>query len=150
MVFLLEGLVIGKMLPTRIMLVVLVVFYSFQIQYVFATFFVVLMMSTLGQYILFRELYGAEEKIEESRWIRISDRKLELAEDKFAKYDEPFIAIANFLPVVRGLMTIPAAIEQMDSRKFALYSFLGSFIYFTIILGLSFFAADILLQNVDF
>lgn len=147
LVFFMEGLLVGKMLPTRIMLVVLVVTYAVQLRHVAFLFAVVAICSTIGQYVLFRELYGSENKVIESKWIRVSEEKIKKAEEIFDRHGRSAIFFTNAMPIFRGYLTIPAAVEGMDSHRFIVYSFLGSLVYFTWVIGIGIFAAELIIGD---
>lgn len=144
--FVLEGMLIGKFVPTRVILVTAVVIYSPEKIYAPLLFAVATIFSTLGHYLLFKKFYGFQDSIKESKWIKIPNSRIEQAEKLFDRYGHRGIILTNALPFVRGYLAIPAAAERMDTRKFLVYSFLGSLVYFTWVVGIGVFASEILLN----
>jgi membrane protein DedA with SNARE-associated domain len=67
----------------------------------------------------FLEKYGG-------KYLLISKKKLDLADDWFNKYGYKAVLISRILPVIRTYISLPAGIARMDFRKFALYTFAGS------------------------
>ncbi len=63
------------------------------------------------------------------RHILISEHDLDLADKFFAKYGAAASFAGQLLPVVRSFISFPAGIARLAYWKFALYTFLGSFIW---------------------
>ncbi len=139
-VFFLEGALIGKLLPTDFILPVAAViypdlFYQYFLLILFSSF-----CSTAGQFYLFKIVNkkGNVEDLKNRRFIKIPDNKIEKGERYFKKFEETSVFVSNLLPFVRGTITIPAAINDMRTFKFAGFSFMGNFIYHSglVVLGL--------------
>lgn len=84
------------------------------------------------------------------KYILISDKHLDTIEKWFGKYGNLTVFTMRLLPVVRGLISVPAGIAKMKVLSFTLYTFLGSLIwsavltYFGFQLGLSGVSMDII------
>lgn len=61
------------------------------------------------------------------KYVLISKRELDLAQDWFEKYGDRAVFVSRLLPVVRTFIAWPAGIARMDVKKFSLYTVLGSF-----------------------
>lgn len=61
------------------------------------------------------------------RYVLLTDAEVARAEAWFTKYGDWAVFFSRLLPVVRTFISIPAGIARMDLRKFALYTFAGSF-----------------------
>lgn len=60
---------------------------------------------------------------------RISEKKIERAENWFHKYGEKMVFVCRMVPVLRELISIPAGILGMRPAKFLAYTFAGSCIW---------------------
>lgn len=63
------------------------------------------------------------------RYILLSDRHLERAEQWFAKRGEVTVFITRLLPALRTFISLPAGIAKMRVWRFILYTVLGSVIW---------------------
>jgi membrane protein DedA with SNARE-associated domain len=63
------------------------------------------------------------------RYIFISPRKVEQAEQWAARFGSAGVFISRLLPVVRHLIGIPAGIVRMDFKLYSLYTIIGSTIW---------------------
>lgn len=148
--FYLEGLVVGKLLqppaafvavvaitrPTPGMLAVLVLACSVAV--------------TAGQWTVFRQFQAAtlEEggQIDPGLLVRLSSRAVErIGERRRAMVDRLFsrfgglgIAIAMYVPGVRGLLAIPAGMSSYPVGRFIAVTFLGSVLYFGVLVAIAF------------
>jgi membrane protein DedA with SNARE-associated domain len=66
----------------------------------------------------FLEKYG--------KYVLLSRKKLDLADDWFRKYGDRAVLISRVLPVIRTYISLPAGIAGMDFKKFSFYTFAGS------------------------
>lgn len=79
------------------------------------------------------------------KYFLISERHLEMTSKWFDEYGDFAIFVTRLLPVVRGLISIPAGIAKMNVWPFTLYTFLGTFIWSAI---LAYFGFQMGLSNV--
>ena len=61
------------------------------------------------------------------KYLLISKRELDLAQDWFERYGDRAVFVSRLLPVVRTFISLPAGIARMDVKKFSLYTVFGSF-----------------------
>ncbi|WP_321421283.1 DedA family protein [uncultured Methanobacterium sp.] len=66
----------------------------------------------------FLEKYG--------KYIFITHKRLEMADNWFEKYGHEAVLISRVLPIMRTFISLPAGIAHMDLKKFITYTFLGS------------------------
>jgi len=84
------------------------------------------------------------------KYVLISEKHLDAMGDWFNKYGNFTVFTTRLLPVVRGLVAIPAGIAKMNIWSYTFYTFLGSFVwslvltYFGFQLGLSGVSMDII------
>ena len=58
--------------------------------------------------------------------VRVSEKKLERVEKWFEKYGDKAVLFGRMIPVFREMISIPAGLLKMDTKKFLLYTVLGS------------------------
>jgi membrane protein DedA with SNARE-associated domain len=63
------------------------------------------------------------------RYVRFHHAELEKVEGFFKRYGRFAIFICRFVPVIRGIVGIPAGIAEMPLGAFYLWTFLGSLIF---------------------
>lgn len=75
-------------------------------------------------------LYGGRPLIEQyGKYILISHKDLQRADNWFKRYGEKTVFYSRLLPIVRTYISFPAGIAKMNFSRFSLYSFLGSFLW---------------------
>ena len=60
------------------------------------------------------------------KYLLISHRDLDRADRFFEKHGEVTVLVARLIPLVRGVISIPAGIARMDLWKFSIYSLVGA------------------------
>jgi len=60
------------------------------------------------------------------KYIFISHKSLDRADQWFKKYGPEAVFISRFLPGIRTFISLPAGIAEMDIKKFSIYTFAGS------------------------
>lgn len=63
------------------------------------------------------------------KYVHFHHKELERVENFFGRYGKFAIFICRFIPVVRGVVGIPAGIAEMPLPAFYLWTFLGSLIF---------------------
>lgn len=136
-VFLLEGMLIGKFIPTDFLLPAAVVMYATQTQHYFLLLAITATSSTLGQCWLYLKLQEHdEEEIVENKYFKIPSSQIEKASDKFNRYGPKAVLISNMIPGIRGLMTIPAGLQDMSPKKFIIYSAIGTILFQSLLIAI--------------
>ena len=75
-------------------------------------------------------MYGGRPLVEKyGKYILISHKDLNMADDWFAKHGDIIIFIARLLPAVRTFIAFPAGVARMNMPKFIAYTFVGSLIW---------------------
>lgn len=67
------------------------------------------------------------------KYLFVTHHKLQKAEDYFLKYGNISTFIGRLIPGIRHLISIPAGFVKMPLKSFILYTFLGSFIWVSIL-----------------
>lgn len=127
-VFVLEGALIGKLIPTRTLFVATVLAVGSDMFGLASVALVAVAGATLGQLVLFTlvrrtevpidSLPGLSESADESRLDRWLDR-----------WGLTAIALSNSLPIARGSLTVPAAMTDENVVRFSAFSIAGSSVY---------------------
>jgi len=63
------------------------------------------------------------------KWILIHEKDFDIALRWFDKYGQGITFGSRLLPIVRTFISLPAGISKMDAKKFAIYTFIGSFLW---------------------
>ena len=75
-------------------------------------------------------MYGGRPLVEKyGKYVLISHKDLNMADDWFAKHGDIIIFIARLLPAVRTFIAFPAGVARMNMPKFIAYTFVGSLIW---------------------
>ncbi len=75
-------------------------------------------------------VYGGRPMVEKyGKYVLISRKDLDWADQAFAKHGEIIIFIGRLLPAVRTFIAFPAGVARMNMPKFITYTFVGSFIW---------------------
>ncbi len=95
----------------------------------------VVIAGTIGSYLgaaityWISRLVGRPLIVKYGRFVFISPKKLEQAENWLARYEAGGIFFARLLPVVRHLISIPAGIVRMNFKVFSVITIVGSGIW---------------------
>lgn len=63
------------------------------------------------------------------KWLLIHEDDFNTALRWFTKYGQGITFASRLLPIVRTFISLPAGIAEMDTKKFALYTFIGSLLW---------------------
>jgi membrane protein DedA with SNARE-associated domain len=75
-------------------------------------------------------LYGGRPLADKyGKYVLLSKKDLDWADNAFAKHGELIIFVGRMLPAVRTFIAFPAGMARMNMPKFITYTFVGSFIW---------------------
>ncbi|RSX54750.1 SNARE associated Golgi protein [Bifidobacterium dolichotidis] len=94
-------------------------------------------------------LYGIARWFGIHRILKVADRMPGVARDDvhkadrwFSKYGKWSVMIGRLIPVVRSLISIPAGFNRMNFITFSVFTFIGSAVWNTILVGAGYFLGD--------
>lgn len=106
---------------------------------------IVIVGTTVGQFILFSLVRrGGRNYVLQKRWFPVTESKLDRVDEWFDRWGAVAVPVSNSMLFVRGLLTIPAGLSDMNGRSFVFLSALGSFSFQSIIAGLYLFGNHLL------
>lgn len=127
-VFALEGALVGKLIPTRVLFVAAVLAVGTTAVGVASVFAAAVVGATIGQFALFATV----------RYTDLTPARLQIGADPSAggrvtgwldRWGLSAVAISNVLPLARGSLTIPVAMTDEDALRFSASSLLGTSVY---------------------
>jgi len=95
-----------------------------------AIFAIAVVGATAGQTTLFLLAQrGGREWLLQKPWFRVSEDKLDRFDGWFDRWGQAAVPISNALLFTRGMLTVPAGVAEMDVRRFAALSALGTLVF---------------------
>jgi membrane protein DedA with SNARE-associated domain len=93
--------------------------------------------ATIGQTLLFFLVRRAgREYLLQKRWFPLTDDRLERFDNWFDRWGPVAVAGSNTLLFVRGVLTVPAGLSDMQLRSFVTLSTIGTLSFQSILTGL--------------
>ncbi|MDX1747410.1 MAG: VTT domain-containing protein, partial [Halobacteriales archaeon] len=94
--------------------------------------------ATIGQVALFLlAKRGGRPALQRRRWLGITDERLDRYEGWFTRWGPVVIPVSNTLLFTRGMLTIPAGLAGMETRRFVMLSAIGTLVFETILAALT-------------
>ncbi len=133
----LEGAMLLRFMPSELVVPGALLLIGSSLPEVVAIVAVAVVGTTVGQLLLFFVVRrGGREYVLQSRWLRLSESRLERFDGWFDRWGVIAVPVSNTLLFVRGLLTIPAGLSTMDPRTFVVLSALGSLSFQSILAAL--------------
>lgn len=129
LVFALEGALVGKLIPTRAMLIASVLVVGTSLFELLPVATAAILGATAGQLLLFGLVRYAGMEYDRLASTGVKERHFQHAERWFDRWGLPAVAVSNTLPVARGSMTIPAAASRQSAGWFGAVSLAGTAVY---------------------
>jgi membrane protein DedA with SNARE-associated domain len=73
-----------------------------------------------------------------ARWCRIDPRHITRAEKSFQRWGPELVLLGRMLPGLRTLITIPAGLARMPFLQYVGFTFIGSYLWCTLLIGLGY------------
>lgn len=127
-VFALEGALVGKLIPTRVLFVAAVLAVGTDAVGVASVFAAAVVGATVGQVALFTVV----------RYADLTPARLRVGGDPatagrldgwFDRWGLSAVAVSNALPLARGSLTVPAAMTDERALRFSASSLVGTSVY---------------------
>jgi len=101
--------------------------------------------TTIGQVALFFIVRrGGREFILQTRWVPVNENRLDKFDAWFSRWGKIAVPVSNTMLFIRGLLTFPAGLSDMDWRMFMVLSSIGSISFQTILAVLYLYADKII------
>ena len=72
-------------------------------------------------------------------WFRINPAHITRVEDRFQRWGIGLVAVGRVIPGIRTLISIPAGLARMPFSIFFIVSFIGSYVWCTLLIGAGYF-----------
>lgn len=144
--FYLDGLVVGKVTPPAALFVAYVAVSTPDRWSLAALSAACVAASTLGQWTLYRGFngerptilglrrrFGVLDRLPRSIRRGVGERRMLLVSRNFSRFGGVGLAVTNSVPVVRGLMSIPAGMSRYPVGRFLAFSTVGNVAYVTLL-----------------
>ncbi|SFS88659.1 DedA family protein [Halostagnicola kamekurae] len=133
----LEGAMMLRFMPSELVVPSALALIGSSIPETIAIVALAVVGTTIGQFLLFRLARRAgREYVIQKRWFPLTESRLERFDHWFDRWGRIAVVVSNTMLVVRGLLTVPAGLSEMDGRTFAVLSSLGSLFFQSILAGL--------------
>lgn len=76
------------------------------------------------------------------KYVHVTEEKFERVEGWLKKYGDKIIFIGQLLPVIRTFISLPLGILKVNFVKFRIYTFVGAFIWCTLLATVSYFLGE--------
>ncbi len=129
-IFVLEGALVGKLIPTRTVFIGAVVLLGGSVTGYLSVFVAAVVGATIGQHALFvlvRSGYVDARHVRRLRWVRA--RWFDRVVRWFDSWGLPVLFVTNMLPIVRGYPIIPVALSSAPGYRFSIVSTCGTVVY---------------------
>lgn len=150
LLFYLDGMVIGKILPPAALYVAYVVFVDPPTTVLVTVGTLSVFLATLGQFTLYRgfneespEFIGIRRRVPYVDRIpafvrrRVGERRMHAVSRSFDRFGGTALTVTNVIPGVRSLMSIPAGLSHYPRRRFLLLSLLGNVLYLILLTAIA-------------
>jgi membrane protein DedA with SNARE-associated domain len=139
--FVLEGAMLLRFAPNESIVPLAVLTFGDTTTDVAAIVTVAVVGATIGQTGLFLVARRAgREYLLGANWIRVSEGTLERFDGWFDRWGAVAVPASNTMLFVRGLVTVPAGLSEMDARTFVVLSALGTLVFETLLAVLAVYA----------
>lgn len=129
-VFVLEGAMLMYFMPSEAIVPIFIGLIGHTISDIAVIIGVAVVGATIGQCALFvLAKRGGREWLLEKRWFRVSEKRLDRFDGWFERWGPIAVPVSNFMLFTRGMLTVPAGFAEMDTRKFAVLSAIGTAIF---------------------
>ncbi len=141
----LEGAMLLRFMPSELVVPAALALIGSTVSKAIAIVALAVVGTTIGQFCLFCVVRrGGREYVLQARWFPISESRLERFDGWFDRWGAIAVPVSNTMLFVRGLLTVPAGLSEMDGRTFVALSAAGSLSFQSILAGLYLFGGHLL------
>ncbi|MDF9747063.1 DedA family protein [Natrinema salsiterrestre] len=141
----LEGAMLLRFMPSELVVPAALALIGSSIAEAVAIVVLAVVGTTIGQLLLFGLVRRAgREYVMQTRWVPISESRLERFDGWFDRWGPVAVPVSNTMLFVRGLLTVPAGLSEMDRRSFLVLSAAGSLSFQSILAALYLFGGYLL------
>ncbi|GAB7091554.1 hypothetical protein JCM18237_18250 [Halorubrum luteum] len=131
LVFVLEGALVGKLIPTRTLFIAAVFAVGSDAFAFLPVAAAAVIGATIGQLLLFVSVRHYDVDPTAMDAVPVTDDRLDGADRWFDRWGLPAVAVTNAIPGARGWLALPTATSSVSAPQFALASLAGSATYTT-------------------
>lgn len=136
----LEGAMLLRFMPSELVVPAALVLIGSSITNAIMIVLITVIGTTIGQFLLFSLVQrGGRNYVLQKSWFRMTESCLHRIDGWFERWGAIAIPVSNTMLFVRGLLTVPAGLSDMDGRTFVVLSALGSLSFQSILAALYLF-----------
>lgn len=130
----LEGAMLLRFMPSELVVPTALLLIGSSITDAIMIVLITVVGTTIGQFLLFYLVRrGGRNYVLQKSWFRLSESRLHRIDGWFKRWGAIAVPVSNTLLFVRGLLTVPAGLSDMDGRTFVVLSALGSLFFQSIL-----------------
>lgn len=123
----LEGAMMLRFMPSELVVPAALVLIGSSIPNVIMIVAIAVVGTTIGQFVLFCLVRRVgREYILQKRWFPLTEAQLDRFDGWFDRWGGAAVTVSNTMLFVRGVLTVPAGLSEMDGRSFVVLSAIGS------------------------
>lgn len=133
----LEGVMMLRFMPSELVVPSALLLIGSSPSDVITIILVVVVGTTIGQFVLFSLVRrGGRNYVLQKSWFPVNESRLDRVDGWFERWGAVAIPVSNTMLFVRGLLTVPAGLSDMNERTFVVLSALGSLSFQSILAAL--------------
>ncbi|RZV10688.1 membrane protein DedA with SNARE-associated domain [Natrinema hispanicum] len=133
----LEGAMLLRFMPSELVVPAALALIGSSMSKVVTIVAIAVAGTTIGQFGLFCLVRRAgREYVIRKSWFPVTESRLERFDGWFDRWGAVAVAVSNTMLFVRGLLTVPAGLSEMDGRAFVALSAVGSLSFQSILAAL--------------
>ncbi|AKH97501.1 DedA family protein [Halanaeroarchaeum sulfurireducens] len=141
----LEGIMLLRFMPSELVVPSALLLIGSSIPEVVAIVALAVVGTTIGQTVLFYiARRGGREYLLQKGWVPLNESRLDRVDGWFDRWGVLAVPVTNTMLFVRGLLTVPAGLSDMDGRVFVVLSAIGSLSFQTILALLYLLAGEVI------
>ncbi|UWG47743.1 putative membrane-associated protein, DedA family [Halanaeroarchaeum sp. HSR-CO] len=141
----LEGTMMLRFMPSELVVPSALLLIGSSIPEVVAIVAIAVVGTTIGQTFLFvLARRGGRKYLIQKGWIPLNESRLDRVDGWFDRWGQFAVPVTNTMLFVRGLLTVPAGLSDMQVRRFVVLSAVGSLSFQTILALIYLLAGEVI------